>query len=98
METFLGPAGIPARPLRISPSAKTPLSELRGAILMLAETAGMTPSAMRQVICGVLLVTARPEQLDRKAEYLARGRVAHGRMLRGTKSTTSPKPSMPSWP
>ena len=31
-------------------------SELRGAIPLIAEDAGMTPSAMRQVICGVLLI------------------------------------------
>ena len=33
-------------------------SELRGAILVLAEEAGLSPSAMRKVICQVLLVKA----------------------------------------
>ena len=34
--------------------------ELRGAILMLAKAAGMKPSAIREVICGVLLVLPDP--------------------------------------
>ena len=35
--------------------------DLRGAIVMLAEAAGMAPSAMRRVICGVLLVLPDPD-------------------------------------
>ena len=35
-------------------------SELRGAILMLAKAVGMKPSAIRNVICGVLLVPPDP--------------------------------------
>ena len=35
-------------------------SELRGAIPLIAEGAGMRPSAMRRVICGVLLVPPDP--------------------------------------
>ena len=34
--------------------------EMRGAILMLAKAAGMKPSAIREVICGVLLVLPDP--------------------------------------
>ena len=41
-------------------------SELRGAILMLAEAAGMKPSAIRKVICGVLLV---PPDANNWSEY-----------------------------
>lgn len=35
-------------------------SEVRGAVLMLAKAAGMKPSAIREVICGVLLVLPDP--------------------------------------
>ena len=41
-------------------------SNLRGAIPLLAEDAGMLPSAMRQVICGVLLV---PPDSNNWSEY-----------------------------
>ena len=41
-------------------------SELRGAILMLAQANGMKPSAIRKVICGVLLV---PPDANNWSEY-----------------------------
>ena len=41
-------------------------SELRGAILMLAKAVGMKPSAIREVICGVLLV---PPDANNWSEY-----------------------------
>ncbi|MDE2875058.1 MAG: TIR domain-containing protein [Gemmatimonadota bacterium] len=37
-----------------------PDSKVRGAVLMLAKAAGMKPSAIREVICGVLLVLPDP--------------------------------------
>ena len=41
-------------------------SELRGAVLMLARAVGMKPSAIREVICGILLVTP---DADNWSEY-----------------------------
>ena len=50
----------PPAPITIRQDAP---SELRGAILVLAEEAGLSPSAMRKVICQVLLVKPKLEQL-----------------------------------
>ena len=57
-EGFSARQGYRPPPAEITVREDAP-SDLRGAILMLAEAAGMRPSVMRQVICGVLLV--RPD-------------------------------------
>lgn len=59
MERFSARQGYRPPPADITIREDAP-SDLRGAILMLAETAGMTPSAMRRVICGALLVPPDP--------------------------------------
>lgn len=59
MERFSTRQGYRPPPAEITIREDAP-PELRGAILMLADTAGMAPSAMRQVICGVLLVPPDP--------------------------------------
>ena len=59
MERFSARQGYQPPPADITIREDAP-SDLRGAILMLAETAGMTPSDMRRVICGVLLVPPDP--------------------------------------
>ena len=60
-----------SRPGYRSPTAQIAVreeasSELRGAILMLAQAAAMKPSAIRKVICGVLLV---PPDANNWSEY-----------------------------
>lgn len=59
MERFSARHGYRSPPADITIREDAP-PEVRGAILTLAETAGMTPSAMLQVICGVLLVPPDP--------------------------------------
>ena len=59
MERFSARQGYRPSPAEITVREDAP-SDLRSAILMLSEAAGMTPSAMRQVICGVLLVRPDP--------------------------------------
>ena len=60
MERFSARQGYRPPPAEITIREDAP-SDLRGTILVLAQTAGMTPSAIRQVICGVLLVPPDPD-------------------------------------
>ena len=60
MERFSVRQGYGPPPAEITIREDAP-SSLRGAILMLAETADMKPSAVRKVVCRVLLVAPDPD-------------------------------------